>query len=615
MKLSYSWLDCLRRGLSTSPAEERIPGRLFSAGFTKNLKKLFPFIARHWRKGLAGGLLVVFTSLLTFPQPLIARFLIDKVILGRQMHGLAPALILLISIVLVEKLLSLFQEFYLARFEQTVILDVQKGLFSHCLSLPKSFFDTQETGYLMSRISTDVQGLRWLFSDTVVQMLANCCRLAGGIAILFYLEWRLALCIFLAVPAALLLLSYFSDKLHILSRGSMEQQAHLTTQLQESISSIPLIKAFASEEKTQRRLGKKLKSILRLSLELTAINAAANFVIGIMPNAARALVLGIGAYWIVNDRWTLGNLLAFQVCLGYVFGPAQFLATANLQIQNARAALERVSSMFDIIPEENSGRGEAVERLSGDIAFQNVSFSYDGRERVLENFSLHVNPGQHFAIVGPSGAGKTTLVSLILRFYRPTEGKILFDGRDADEFDVRSLRRRIGYVAQTTLLLSGSIRDNLRYGNPEASEKELADAARASGIMDFIYSLPEGMDTQIGENGMALSEGQKQRLSIARALVCNPDILILDEPTSSLDRLNEKSIFEALPDFASNKTLFIVTHRIDTIRNCDRILLLNECRTITIGTHDSLRKSSDYYQSLIVDDESNLTCRLRIGAA
>jgi ABC-type bacteriocin/lantibiotic exporter with double-glycine peptidase domain len=604
MKHGSSWLDYLKRGLSQAPTQDCIGSGPSQTGFKKNLKNLYPFVARHWRKGLIGSLLILLTSLLSFPQPLIARFLIDKVMLGRQLNKLAVALILLVAITLVEKLLSLLQEFYITRFEQTVILDIQEKLFGHCLSLPKSFFDAQETGYLMSRISTDVQGLRWLFSDSVVNMLANCFRLTGGIILLLYLEWKLALCVLITFPAVVMILAYFANRMRILSHRSLEQQAHLTTQLQESLSSISLIKSFSSEEKTRRRLDAVLKSILHISLEQSAVHSTANFFISIMPGAAKLIVLALGAYWVVKGHWTLGSLTAFQAYLGYVFGPAQFLATANMQLQSTRAALERVSSVFDIVPEENSGKGEIVTGLSGDVEFRNVSFSYNGREEVLSNLSFHLSPGQHFAVVGPSGVGKTTLLSLILQFYRPTAGEILLDGKPAIEYEVRSLRRKIGYVAQSTILISGSIKENLLYGNAAASEKEIIAAVRAAGIYEFISTLPEGFSTQVGENGIALSEGQKQRLSIARALVCDPDILILDEPTSALDRLNESSIFQALPEFVRNKTLFVITHRLPTIHECDSILLLNESRIVAIGTHESLLESSDYYQSLHAHDVS-----------
>jgi ABC-type bacteriocin/lantibiotic exporter with double-glycine peptidase domain len=614
MFAGLSWLDYLKRGLSQAPAQDYIGSGSSQAGFKKNLKNFRPFIARHWRKGLAGSLLILITSLLSFPQPLIARFLVDKVMLGRRLNQLALALILLVAITLVERLLSLLQEFYITRFEQTVILDIQEKLFVHCLSLPKSFFDARETGYLMSRISTDVQGLRWLFSDSVANMLANCFRLTGGIILLLYLEWRLALCVLITFPAVVMILAYFSNRLRILSHRSLEQQAFLSSQLQESLSSISLIKSFSSEDKTRRRLGAVLKSILHISLEQSTVNSTANFFINIMPGAAKLIVLALGAYWVVKGHWTLGSLLAFQTYLGYVFGPAQFLATANMQLQSARAALERVSSVFDIVPEENSAKGEIVTSLSGDVDFRNVSFSYNGREEVLSNLSFHVSHGQHFAIVGPSGVGKTTLLSLILQFYRPTAGEVLLDGKPATEYEVHSLRRRIGYVAQSTLLISGSIKENLLYGNTEANEKELIAAVRAAGIYDFITALPEAFSTQVGENGIALSEGQKQRLSIARALVRDPDILVLDEPTSALDRLNELSIFQALPEFVRNKTLFVVTHRLPTIQECDSILLLNANRVVTIGTHASLLESSDYYQSLLADS-LNQASRIRFGSA
>jgi ABC-type multidrug transport system fused ATPase/permease subunit len=595
-----TWFDYLKRGLSRQMPEDRIAEQRGHATAQANLQNLRPFVARHWRKGLLGALLILFSSLLSFPQPLINRYLIDDVILGKQFEKLAGVVVLMGGIAVIGMLTGALQNWYFTRFEQEVILDIQQDLLDRTLRFPKSFFDGEEVGYLMSRLSSDVGGLRWFFSSTIVNILSNIVRLVGGVGLLFYLEWRLALVALVIIPGLIFWVRYFSNRTRALSHHSMERQANVARRMQESLASSSLIKAFASEDREVGRVMSEMQAALQISLEQTAVGSLAGVSLNVLNNVANVVILAAGAYLVIVGQWTLGSLLAFRSYVGYVYGPTRFLANVNLQYQGARAALERVSALYDIVPEE-TGVGLQVEHLDGEVEFRGVSFSYDDRQPVLQDVSCHIQPGQRVAIVGPSGVGKTTLVSLLLRFYQPTAGEIWFDGRPAPEYELASLRQRIGYVSQSTLLLSGTILDNLRYGNPEASAEQVERACRAAGIHEFIAGLPEGYDAAVGERGVNLSEGQKQRLSLARALIKDPSILVLDEPTSALDSLVERSIFDSLPAMVRGKTLFVAAHRLSTVQDSDCILLLNENRLVATGTHQSLLAGNEFYRSLVAN--------------
>jgi ATP-binding cassette, subfamily B, bacterial MsbA len=598
-----SWIDYLRQGLSRTPMKDRVANPQGETSTRANLENLLPFLRRHWQMGLLSVVLVLFVSLLAFPQPLITRYLIDNVILAKRLDRLLPVLILLAGVKLLSMGVGTFMNYYYTRFQQIVSLDIQSDLFERLLHFPKSFFDETETGYLMDRIQSDVGGVQWFFSQAVISILTSAVRFLGGVALLFYLQWQLALAVLVLLPLLVVTLRYFSGKIRILSHAQMEQSANVSRNLQESLASTTLIKTFASEKRTVGRMISEWKSAQQLGMEQTMVNSLANLLIGSMPTIANAVVLIAGAYWVIKGNWTFGSLTAFQSYLGYVYGPAMALASTNMQMQNALAALARVSALYNIVPEPNLGTGEEVERLKGEVEFKDASFSYDGREKVFEHLSFRVAPGEHIAIVGPSGVGKTTLISLILRLYQPTQGELCFDGRPASDYELTSLRERIGYVPQNSLLLSGTIMENLCYGNLEADEAHVMRATKTAGIHDFITHLPNGYQSLLGEAGVNLSEGQKQRLAIARALIKDPDILIFDEPTSALDSFTENSFIEALKGMTQGKTLFLIAHRLTTVKNVSRLLVLSENHLVSMGSHQELMKSSEYYRSLVTNQQ------------
>jgi ABC-type bacteriocin/lantibiotic exporter with double-glycine peptidase domain len=394
-----TWFKYLKQGLSSQITQDRIAGDRDHTDLQESLKNLLPYLKRHWRKALLGGCLVLLASICGFPAPLITRYLVDEVILGRQLGLLVGAVILLAGFLLTEKLVRMLQEFYFARFEQRITLDIQQDLIARVLRFPKKFFDDHQTGYLMSRLTEDVDGVRWFFSNTIVYIISNAIRFAGGVCFLFYLEWRLAGVVLILLPALGWGVRYFSSKLLHLNHQTMEQKADLAGSLQESLSESTLIKAYASEKHTLKRLISAWQRVFKTSLQQITVASLANLIIDSTPGLARVLSLAVGAFWIIDGQWTLGSLLAFQAYLAYVFGPAQILASVNLQLQKALAALQRVSALFNIFPEDNAGTGKAVQHLSGDIAFRNVSFSYNGSEPVLQNFSFYFHPGQRVAIV------------------------------------------------------------------------------------------------------------------------------------------------------------------------------------------------------------------------
>lgn len=584
----------LKKSLAIKLPEDQIsPDRKY-ARLRDNLKYVYPSVLKNWKMGSVSYGLLIISSFLSYPLPLINRYLIDNVILNKYIKMLIPVILLLVGMTVLSFLISQVQSFFAARFNQKVTLDIQQKLINKILSLPKTFFDHTHKGYLMSRLTSDVNGVYWLFSGTIVQIVLQCCRFFGGIGFLFYLEWRLAIPVILSMPIPFFATIFFAKKSYIMSHINRERGARFSSMFQEIFSSIPLIKAFSMEKKAEDDIIREMEKNNRISNEQSVLGSLNGFVMSAMPTAARFFVLGFGSYLIIQGEWTVGSLMAFLSYLSFVYGPANYLARSASQLQNTRAALERVSALFNTIPEDNVESGEAVKSLKGEVEFRNINFEYELGKPVLTDVSFKVKHGEHWAIIGKSGVGKTTLACLIMRFYNARSGDIYFDGRNASEYNIRSLRERIGFVSQHTELFSGTIIDNLKIGNENASFDDVVKACKIADIHEHIESLPEKYNTLLEEEGTNLSEGQKQRISIARAIVRSPDILIMDEPTSALDNVTEHSIYSILPEAVKGKTLFTIAHRLNTVKSADKVLFMMEGKTPLCGPHHELIKNDEY---------------------
>jgi ABC-type bacteriocin/lantibiotic exporter with double-glycine peptidase domain len=592
-----AWMSTLRNGFARRTAVDRIQEETRPWAVRASWRRLYPYIRQHRTLAFWGALFIGFSVPAGLAAPMITRYLVDDVILGRRLETVAPVAILLAFCLAAEKILRLAEEFCFARFEQRALFSLQEGLIARILRLPKAFFDEQQTGYLTRRLTEDVESLRSLLSGMLVNACGQLLRLAAGACLLVYLEWRIALIMLGLLPVMAWAMRQLSENLYFLSRRRMEHQAEAAGRIQESLADAAMIKASAAERRVCGRLMTALGQVFNIAFEQSVAGSLAGAFVQSIPGVGRAVALSAGAVLVIRGEWTLGSLLAFQAYLSYVFGPAQFLASVNVQLQSGRAALERVAAFFEIAPEDPQAGGIRACRLKGEIELRQVAFAYGGRPPVLNDLSLHVRPGEFVALMGPSGVGKTTLLSLLLRFYKPSAGEIYFDGRPASGYTLESLRGRMGYVPQRPRLVSGSILDNLRSGNPNASVAQVAQvekAVRLAGLHEDILSFSNGYETAVGEGGLKLSEGQRQRLALARALVADPDILILDEPTAALDEAAEQSILDSLDRWRRGRTVIVVTHRSSTARLCDRIVLIDGDRAVEGGICNRRAFGSDF---------------------
>lgn len=565
----------------------------------RDLIRLSPFLRPHWRLGATAVAASVVSALLFAAIPLSLKYVADEAVSGGN-YGLLNLIIgLVVGVLAVIALADFVKQFYFFRFQQEAIYDIQCAILRKLFSLPKSFFDSSSTGYLMSRGVGDAMQLQIFFSSTLVDVLTRCLQLLIAVGVLVYLHWKLMLVSLVVMPLFALASRVISAQSRRLSHASLEKSALVTRDLEENLSAALLIKAFAAEEREGQKLESRLRDALSANHHRLVATSFFSFLSSVINAFGMGLVIWYGAMLIIKKELTPGELLTFCAYLGLLIQPAKFLANLNNTFQFAFAALERVFEILALVTEgESEKRKIKLEKVRGNVRFEKVSFSYDGVNEVLRDIDFEAEPGQIVALVGPSGAGKSTLVNLILGLYRPSAGQIFIDGAPATEIDLKSLRSRIGLVSQEVLLLNETIKSNVRYGRHDASDEEVERAARIAGAHEFICELPDGYETRVGEKGVRLSVGQKQRLAIARAILKDPDIFIFDEATSALDAITEEVVKMMLREFCRGRTVFVIAHHLSTVVQSDVILTLSGGRIVQRGTHEELSSQVGLYRQL-----------------
>ena len=545
------------------------------------------------------AILLLLSSLLTLALPWAIRWLVDTVFVNRDLSQLNRIAIALLGLFVVQTGLSVGNTYLLARIGQRLIADLRLHIHERVQSLPLRFFAERRTGEIVSRVSSDVTIVQTALTDTPISFLGQVVTLLGGLTLMLVMNSRLTLLILALIPPLILIGMLFGRRLERLSTAVQDRLADSTVALEEMLSGIRVVKSFAREQYEAERFGRHVESAFTTAMRRARDRTVFVPLISFAGFGALTFLLWYGGRQVIQGTLTPGELVAFLVYMMMVAGPMASFAGLYAQLREALGAGRRVFDLLDTPPEPLEMPG-AIQpgRLRGEVRFVDVSFGYEGVRPVLQELSLAVEPGEVMAIVGPSGVGKTTLVNLIPRFYDPTVGRIEIDGQDIRRLDLRGLRQQIGLVPQETFLFGGTVGENIAYGRPGASQAEIVAAAQAANADEFVAGFPDGYATVVGEKGAKLSMGQRQRLTIARVLLKDPRILVLDEATSSLDTESERLVQEALERLMHGRTTFVIAHRLTTIQRADRIIALQDGRIVEQGPHEELVRRGGLYQHL-----------------
>lgn len=518
---------------------------------------------------------------------------------AHKMARLNLAVVATVVIALLQSGTAYLGAYYTVSIGQWVAHDLRNTVYAHLQRLSMSYFDKQQVGPLISTITDDINAVQDFASTSLLDLLIDALTIIGMLAVMFTLNWRFTLVALAVTPLVIVFAVRLRAEVKTATRNVRRRQSEIVSIVQEGLGAIRVVKAFAQGSFERQRLEAKSLESVEAALHARRVRSLLGPVVTGLVAIGTAAVLWFGARLVLEGAMTAGALFVFLAYLGKLFRPIQDLAKASAAIAQASVGLERIKAVLDAderLP--RSALARKLDDVSGRVEFDHVTFGYDPERPVLNDVSFAVEPGQLVGVVGPSGSGKSTLVSLIPRFYDPNAGVVRIDGHDVRDFTIRSLRSHIGFVLQDTQLFLAPVWQNIAYGRPDATREEIVTAAKQAQAHEFIESLPEGYDTIVGQGGLTLSGGQRQRLGIARAVVRNASILILDEPSSGLDAESERLVFEALDQLLAGKTTFVITHRLASIQDADLILVLDQGRIVEQGKHAELLAKNGLYAEL-----------------